>query len=192
MKKVALYGGSFNPIHIGHLIIANYLCEWGFADEVWFLVSPQNPLKSEEELLPEAERLRLVKLAIQEYPRFKASDFEFHLTKPSYTIHTLDALKKAYPDHHFTLLMGADNWTHIHRWLDAERIIRENEVLIYPRPNHSIDSTTLPPTVQLIQAPLLEISSSAIRQALKEGKKPLFFLPLPVYYELNRKLFFRD
>lgn len=187
MKRVALYGGSFNPIHIGHLALANYVCEWEQVDEVWFLVTPQNPMKNSSELLPDQERLELVKLSIGEYPRFKASDFEFHLPKPSYTIHTMEALKKNYPDLLFSLLIGADNWRIIHRWKESERLIRENELFVYPRYGYEIEGGSLPPTVHSIKAPILEISSTEIRQAIKAGKDPAFFLHPEAYKAIKKR-----
>ncbi|MBP9637281.1 MAG: nicotinate-nucleotide adenylyltransferase [Bacteroidaceae bacterium] len=184
-KRIAVYGGSFNPIHIGHLALANYLCEWGEVDEVWFLISPQNPLKIIRDLLPEELRLDLVRAAIADYPRFKASDFEFHLPKPSFTYRTLEALKKEYPDFEFILLMGADNWLIINQWRNYKAIIAENRILIYPRLGYSISESALPSTVRLINAPVFEFSSSAIRQALREGKDLRFFLPPSVYERLK-------
>ena len=184
-KRIAVYGGSFNPIHIGHLALANYLCEWGEVDEVWFLISPQNPLKIIRDLLPEELRLDLVRAAIADYPRFKASDFEFHLPKPSFTYRTLEALKRKYPDFEFILLMGADNWLIINQWRNYEAIIAENRILIYPRLGYSISESALPSTVRLINAPVFEFSSSAIRQALREGKDLRFFLPPSVYERLK-------
>jgi len=184
-KRIALYGGSFNPIHIGHLALANYLCEWGEVDEVWFLISPQNPLKIIRDLLPEELRLDLVRAAIADYPRFKASDFEFHLPKPSFTYRTLKELKKEYPDFEFILLMGADNWLIINQWRNYKEIIAENRILIYPRLGYSINKSALPSTVRLIDAPVFEFSSSAIREALREGKDLRFFLPPSVYERLK-------
>ena len=184
-KRIAVYGGSFNPIHIGHLALANYLCEWGEVDEVWFLISPQNPLKIIRDLLPEELRLDLVRAAIADYPRFKASDFEFHLPKPSFTYRTLEALKKEYPDFEFILLMGADNWLIINQWRNYKAIIAVNRILIYPPLGYSISESALPSTVRLINAPVFEFSSSAIRQALREGKDLRFFLPPSVYERLK-------
>ncbi|MGL5273329.1 MAG: nicotinate-nicotinamide nucleotide adenylyltransferase, partial [Phocaeicola sp.] len=118
--KTALFGGSFNPIHIGHLALANYLCEWGYVNELWFLVSPQNPLKANvNDLWDDHFRLKLVEAAIANYPKFKACDIEFQLPRPSYTIHTLRALSQQYPNHEFTLVIGADNWQLFPRWYEA-------------------------------------------------------------------------
>ncbi len=191
MKRVVLYGGSFNPIHIGHLALANYLCEWGYTDEVWFLVTPQNPLKRDKEMLPDRERLRLVELAIGEYPRFKASDFEFGLPTPSYTVYTMEAIKKAFPSISFTLLIGADNWNLMDRWKDSERIVRENKIYIYPRYGFEVDPHALPESVICLKAPMLEISSTEIRRALKDGKSPVFFLHPSTFREIKEKGFYQ-
>ena len=114
--KTGIFSGSFNPIHIGHLALANYLCEFCGLDEVWFVVSPHNPLKEQADLWPDELRLRLVQLAIGDYPHFRASDFEFHLPRPSYTVHTLDCLKSSYPKREFHLIIGSDNWLTFDRW----------------------------------------------------------------------------
>lgn len=178
--KTGIFGGSFNPIHIGHLAIANYLCEFQGLDELWFMVSPQNPLKSGNDLLGDRERLEFVQTAIKDYPKFCACDFEFHLPKPSYTIHTLDKLKSTYPERKFYLIIGADNWVQFDKWKEAPRILRENDLLIYPRKDFHIDKYTLPDNVHLIEAPLMEISSTFIRDSIRKGKDIRFFLPEPV------------
>ena len=128
--NIGIFSGSFNPIHIGHLALANYLCEYGDLDEVWFMVTPHNPLKEENELMDDKLRLKLVQLATEGYPKFRASDFEFHLPRPSYTVHTLDALKRTYPQHTFHLVIGSDNWRLFHRWYKSERILAENHLLV--------------------------------------------------------------
>ncbi len=174
--NIGLFSGSFNPIHIGHLALANYLCEYEALDEVWFVVSPHNPLKAEDELMDDALRLKLVELAVAGYPKFRASDFEFHLPRPSYTVHTLEALKKAYPEHTFSLIIGSDNWALFPRWYESERILSENHLLIYPRPGYPVDAESLPANVKLVSSPVLEISSSFIRKAMAEGKDVRYFL----------------
>ena len=130
---IGIFSGSFNPIHVGHLALANYLCEFGGLDELWFLVTPRNPFKVGQDLLPDALRLELVQLAVEGYPKFRASDFEFHLSQPSYTIHTFDRLKEVYPQHTFHLIIGSDNWHSFSRWYQSERLLAENPILIYPR-----------------------------------------------------------
>ena len=176
MKKVGIFGGSYNPIHIGHLALANYLCEYGDLDEVWFMVSPQNPFKRKAKLWDDNLRLELVQLAVEGYPKLHASDFEFHLPRPSYTIHTLDALKASYPDHEFTLIIGADNWRLFPRWKAADEIIARHQILVYPRPGYEIDENDLPTSVRKVDTPLLEVSSTFIRESLAQGKDIRYFL----------------
>ena len=185
--KTGIFSGSFNPIHIGHLALANYLCEFGEVDEVWFVVSPHNPLKKPADLWPDELRLRLVQLAIGDYPYFHASDFEFHLPRPSYTLHTLDCLKKAYPDREFHLIIGSDNWQRFGCWRESERIIAENQLLVYPRPGYPVNKDLLPTNVRIAKSPTFEISSTFIRYALAEGKDVRYFLHPAVYEELHRQ-----
>ena len=166
--KTGIFSGSFNPVHIGHLALANYLCEYEGLDEIWFMVSPQNPLKAGTELWPDDLRLRLVELATEEYPRFRSSDFEFHLPRPSYSVHTLEKLHETYPERDFYLIIGSDNWARFDRWYQSGRIIKENRILIYPRPGFPVNENGLPETVRLVHSPTFEISSTFIRQALDE------------------------
>lgn len=184
-RKIGIYSGSFNPVHIGHLALANYLCEFEGVDEVWFLVTPHNPLKEQDELMDDELRLRLVQLAVEGYPRFRASDFEFHLPRPSYSIHTLEALRRSYPETEFTLIIGSDNWLCFDRWFEAKRIVSEFGLLIYPRPGFEVDETMLPPHVSMVHAPCIEVSSTFVRQALRQGKDVRFFLPAKVYDEVK-------
>lgn len=183
-KRTGIFSGSFNPVHIGHLALANYLCEYEGLDEVWFLVSPRNPLKEKDELMDDAFRLKLVQLAISGYPKFKASDIEFSLPCPSYTIHTLDKLKACHPNREFYLIIGSDNWQLFPRWYQSERIIAENHLLVYPRPGYPISSDSLPANVRMVSSPVFEISSTFIRQALEEGKDVRYFLHPAVYEAL--------
>jgi len=181
-----IFTGSFNPIHIGHLALANWICEYGDVDEIWFLVSPQNPFKKESDLMDKQLRLQMVESAISGYPKFKASDFEFSLPRPSYTIHTLRALREKFHDRTFVLIMGADCWEGFSGWKDYESIITEFPILIYPRRGHEIVILEKYPTIKKINAPLMEISSTFIRQALKDGKDIRYFLPESI------RLFCRD
>lgn len=183
--RTGIFGGSFNPIHIGHLVLANYLCEYEGLDEVWFMITPHNPLKEQADLMPDNFRLELARLAVEGYEKFKVSDFEFGLPQPSYTIHTLDALKKTYPERDFHLIIGADNWQLFDKWKEPQRMVQENKILIYPRKGSEIDARALPSTVKLIKAPLMEISSSFIRKALAEGKDVRYFLPVNAWNKLH-------
>lgn len=184
---IGIFSGSFNPIHVGHLALANYLCEFGGLDELWFLVTPRNPFKVGQDLLPDALRLELVQLAIEGYPKFRASDFEFHLPRPSYTIHTFDCLKEAYPQHTFHLIIGSDNWHSFSHWYRSDRLLAENPISIYPRSGYPVDVSSLPPRVRLVDAPVIEISSTFIRESVKAGKDVRYFLHPRVYERLMRK-----
>ena len=179
--RTGIFGGSFNPIHIGHLALANYLCEYGEVDEVWFLVSPQNPFKQQQQLLDDANRLRLVEASVAGYPKFHASDFEFNLPKPSYTVHTLAKLAEAYPEREFYLIIGADNWAAFDRWKAPEEILASHHILVYPRRGYEINQETLPEKVKAVETPLLEVSSTFIRQCLAEGKDIRYFLHPEAY-----------
>ena len=186
MKKVGIFGGSYNPIHIGHLALANYLCEYGDLDEVWFMVSPQNPFKAHSsDLWDDQLRLELVRLAVEEYPKFHASDFEFHLPRPSYMVNTLEKLREAHPDREFTLVIGADNWASFPRWKDADIIMAHHPLIIYPRPGYEIDESTLPTNIHLVNTPLLEVSSTFIRESLKQGKDVRYFLHPKVWEKIS-------
>lgn len=178
--NIGIFSGSFNPIHIGHLALANWICEFCDIDELWFLVSPQNPFKKESELMDEKIRLRQVEAAITGYEKFKASDFEFSLTRPSYTINTLQALRKKYPDPTFHLIMGADSWNGISGWKDYQSLITEFPLIVYPRKGYDINIPLEYTHIKKVDAPLIEISSTFIRQAIQDGKDVRYFLPEPL------------
>lgn len=170
MKRVAIFGGSFNPVHNGHLALAAGVLQAGWADEVWLMVSPQNPLKSEDGLMPEEQRLRLARLAVAGRRGIAASDFEFGLPRPSYTWQTLEALRTAHPQKEFLLLIGSDNWQIFHRWARGEEILKRHGIIVYPRPGFPVSAAVLPPGVRLLEGvPLYPWSSTDIRQRLRQG-----------------------
>lgn len=169
-KTIALFGGSFNPIHLGHIALAQAVIKGHFADEVWLLVSPHNPLKKQEGLQSEEVRLAMAEKALQAEKHIHVSDFEFHLPRPSYTWNTLQALSSTYPDTTFKLLIGADNWLVFDHWAHYQDILHHYDLLVYPRPDSPICPDQLPPNVTLISSPLYPFSSTDIRQRVKEGK----------------------
>ena len=175
--KTGIFSGSYNPVHIGHLALANWLCEFAGLDELWFLITPHNPLKDREELMDDQLRYELVEAAIAGYPKFRASDFEFSLPQPTYTIDTLRALDRTYPDRQFHFIMGADNWAFIKRWKESDVLISSYPILIYPRKGYEIILPANFPDIRAVEAPLMEVSSTFIRQSLKDGKDVRFFLP---------------
>ncbi len=179
--KTAFFSGTFNPVHTGHLILASYLCEYEGFDEIWLSVSPQNPLRERLSQENDRQRVEMLRLAVTGNPRIVATDIEFSLPIPSYTIQTLDRLREEFPEREFTLIIGADNWLKFERWREHERIIREYAVCIYPRPGYDVDASTLPPSVRLCQAPEVEISSTMIRQGIAEGKNMNYFVTQSVY-----------
>lgn len=164
--KTGIYGGSFNPIHLGHTTLGRWLVHEGYLDELWFLVSPHNPLKPATDLLEDRARLHLAHLAVEEDPRLRVSDFEFRLPRPSYMVHTLEALRVTYPEREFVLVIGADNWQRFPQWYRAGEILRHHRLLVYPRPGYPVDAAALPPGITLVGSPLLDISSTQIRQAI--------------------------
>jgi nicotinate-nucleotide adenylyltransferase len=176
-RRVGLLFGSFNPIHNGHLILAEYFATRTDLMEVWFVVSPQSPFKQAHDLLPEAQRLRLVKLAIAGNPRLRAEDLEFSLPRPSYTSTTLDTLRQRHPTIDFVLLMGADNLPGLPRWQDAPRLLAETAVYVYPRPGTVLPESSTFPKVQVVAAPLLDISATFIRESLRAGYSIRYLVP---------------
>jgi nicotinate-nucleotide adenylyltransferase len=180
-KKTGLFFGSFNPIHIGHLAIANYMLEYTDLDEVWFIISPHNPLKEKETLLADLHRYALVRIATESYPRFNASNFEFSLPQPSYTIDTLVRLEEKYPDRKFVLIAGTDIFPTFHKWKNYEELLSHYHLYVYPRPGYDLGTYQGHPSIHLFDAPLMEISSSFIRDAISSGKDIRFYLPEKVY-----------
>jgi len=181
-KKVGIYGGSFNPIHRGHIALARQMLRKAHLDEVWFLVSPLNPFKqASTDLLDDQTRLQLTRQALADEPRLVASDYEFHLPRPSYSWDTLQALSRDYPEHEFVLVIGADNWLAFDRWYHAEDILDSYPIVIYPREGCPIDAATLPPTVQLVKTRLYNVSSTDIRRRIREGRPVRRLLPPAIH-----------
>jgi len=181
MIKTGLYFGSFNPIHIGHLAIAGFMLEFTDIEQLWFIVSPQNPLKEKKSLLSDYHRLDLVRMAIEDDDRFRVSDIEFRMPKPSYTIDTLTYLEERHPNNTFCLIMGADSLKSFSKWKHSKIIIEKYHRLIYPRPGISKAEVLTHPNVTLVDAPQMDISSSFIREAIRMGKDTRYFLPHKVY-----------
>lgn len=192
--KIGLFFGSFNPIHIGHLIIANYMVEYTDLNRVWFVVSPHNPLKEKKTLLADNYRLQLVNEAIADNNKLKASNIEFKLPQPSYTVNTLIHLSEKYPKYKFALIMGSDNLFTFHKWKNYEQILKHYELYIYPRPNSEIKTlhSNLQQhlSIKKVDAPLMEISSSFIRKAIKEKKDVRYMLPEAVFNYIREMHFY--
>lgn len=169
-EAIGIYGGTFNPLHNGHIALAKAFLQQASLDEVWFVVSPQNPFKVNQELLDDNLRLEMVREALKEEPRLKVSDVEFHLPKPSYMYRTLRHLSSTYPNYRFTLLIGGDNWRAFDRWKNSDEIVKNYKIAVYPRRGDNIDATRLPANVSVIDMPLLDISSTDIRNRVHSGQ----------------------
>lgn len=194
MKKVGLFFGSFNPIHIGHLILANYILENSDMAELWFVVSPQNPFKDKKTLLKDHNRLDMVQLSVKNYPKMRASNVEFSLPKPSYTIDTLTYLKEKYPDHSFALIMGEDNLKGLPKWKNAEKLIENHQIIVYPRifEGEKQDNEYLKhDNISMVNAPIIELSATKIRNMIKNGKNVRPMLPPEVYEYLDGSNFYK-
>lgn len=194
MKKVGLFFGSFNPIHIGHLILANYILENSDMAELWFVVSPQNPFKDKKTLLKDHNRLDMVQLSVKNYPKMRASNVEFSLPKPSYTIDTLTYLKEKYPDHSFALIMGEDNLKGLPKWKNADKLIEKHQIIVYPRifDGERQDNEYLKhENISMINAPIIELSATEIRNMIKNGKNVRPMLPPEVYEYLDGSNFYK-
>jgi nicotinate-nucleotide adenylyltransferase len=196
MSKIGLFFGSFNPVHIGHMAIAGYMKEFTDLDQIWFVVSPQNPLKKKESLLPDRHRLYLVEKAIGENDNFKPSDIEFNRPSPSYTIDTMALLHEKYPEHKFVLVMGEDNLNTLHKWKNAIELISQFPLYVYPRPdavkkkNDLLDEILNKAKIKWVNAPLMDISGTFIRNGIKRGKNMSYFLHPEVWKYIEEMHFY--
>ncbi len=188
--NIGLYFGSFNPVHSGHLIIANHILNETSLERVWFIVSPQNPFKGNATLLNEYNRLHLLKLATEDDPRIKVMDIEFGLPKPSYTSVTLAHLVEKYPQHEFSIIMGSDSFQNLHKWKNAEYIIRNYPVYVYLRPGFEIQNH-VNARLHIVEAPLLQISATQIRQLIKERKSIRYMVPEKVREEIEKGNYYK-
>ena len=190
MKRTALFFGSFNPIHVGHLIIANTMLQQDGIDEVWLVVSPQNPLKERGTLLADHHRLAMARRAVDDNYRLRVCDIEMSLPIPSYTVVTLAALQEKYPDRDFCLVMGSDNLMTFNRWRNYEYILEHYRILVYPRPGSEQCPLASHPNVTMVDVPMMDISSSYIRQMIRDGKDVQYLLTEPVYKYLTEMHFY--
>ncbi len=194
MKKVGLYFGTFNPIHIGHLVISNHMVEFSDLDEVWFVVTPQSPFKAKKSLLDNHHRYQMVLEATEEYPKLKPSKIEFDLPQPNYTINTLVHLMEKYPEgYQFCLIMGEDNLKSFHKWKNYEEILKGYEIYVYPRVSEGVVEHQFKghPKIQMVKAPIMEISSTFIRREHKNGKNIRPMLPPAVWNYMDEMNFYR-
>lgn len=188
-ETIGILGGSFNPVHIGHMMLAQYLREWGYVDKVWMLLSPRNPLKQSESLMPDMKRLSMLNRATRDVHGIETCDIELSMPVPSYTIRTLDTLAKRYPTKRFKLVIGSDNWAVFEKWRDWQRILDEYGVLVYPRlgspiPEGHVDG------MEPVDSPIIDISSTWIRDAIANGRDMTFYLPAGIYkYIIDNHLY---
>jgi nicotinate-nucleotide adenylyltransferase len=189
--KVGLYFGSFNPIHIGHLIIGSYVANYTDVDQVWFVVSPQNPLKQSSTLLNEYHRLYLTQISIENDDQLKCTDIEFKMPRPSYTIDTLTYLQEKYPKNTFSVIMGSDSFQNLHRWKNYEKILSQYSIYVYSRPGFEVKNIDHAANIKFLKAPLLDISSTGIRKAIKEGKSIRYLVTDKVREEIERNGYYR-
>jgi nicotinate-nucleotide adenylyltransferase len=188
--KICLYFGSFNPIHNGHLIIAQHVLNETDLEKIWFVVSPLNPFKEQKTLLNEYDRLHLITLAIEGSPSLKATDIEFKLPKPSYTINTLTYLNEKYQEHEFSIIMGSDSYQNIDSWKNSEQLKKNYSFYIYERPGFTLENN-LPPNIKILKAPLLEISATHIRELIQKSKSIRFLVPDVVKEEIERNNYYK-
>jgi nicotinate-nucleotide adenylyltransferase len=191
--KIGLYFGTFNPIHVGHLIIANHMAEHSDLDQVWMVVTPHNPLKKKNTLLDDYHRLQMVHLATEDFPKIKPSDIEFKLSQPNYTVNTLVHLQEKYPNYEFSLIMGEDNLKSLHKWKNYEAILENHEIYVYPRISTEVENLEFKnhPKIHLIDAPVVEISATFIRDNIKKGKNVQPLLPSKVWEYIDHNNFYK-
>ncbi|MEY4433820.1 MAG: hypothetical protein RLZZ44_1954 [Bacteroidota bacterium] len=194
--KIGLYFGTFNPIHVGHLIIANHMAEHADLDQVWMVVTPHNPLKKKSSLLADHHRLEMVFLATEDFPKIKPSDIEFKLSQPNYTVNTLVHLEEKFPEHQFSLIMGEDNLKSFHKWKNYEAILAHHDIYVYPRIATATDENENNlfknhPKIHMIDAPVVEISSTSIRNYIKKGKNVVPLLPIKVWEYIDHNNFYK-
>jgi nicotinate-nucleotide adenylyltransferase len=191
--KIGLYFGTFNPIHVGHLIIANHMAEHADLDQIWMVVTPHNPLKKKSTLLDDYHRLQMVHLATEDFPRIKPSDIEFKLAQPNYTVNTLVHLQEKHPNYEFSLIMGEDNLKSFHKWKNYEVILAHHDIYVYPRISSEAENLELKnhPKIHLIDAPVVEISSTFIRDNIKKGKNVQPLLPHKVWEYIDHNNFYK-
>lgn len=185
--KTGIYGGSFNPIHNGHIALARHLLQEAELDEIWFVVSPQNPFKVQQQLLADDKRLLLVRKALAPYPQLVASDFEFSLPRPSYMWHTLQGMSAQWPDRELHLIIGADNWLCFDRWYHADDIRSTYPIIIYPRQSYDIEPSALPQGVRLVNTPLYNVSSTEIRADVAAGRDISSKVPSTILSEVEKE-----
>lgn len=189
METVGIFGGSFNPVHIGHMMLASYLTQWGYVDQVWLTLSPRNPLKNPEDLLPDTKRLTMLNIAAKGAANIDICDIELSMPRPSYTVDTLDLLRERYPDTRFRLIIGSDNWQIFDQWRQAQRILSDYGVLVYLRPGYPVDDRNIE-GLEVVDAPMVHVSSTFIRRAIASGRNMNYFLPQGVYkYIMDNKLY---
>jgi nicotinate-nucleotide adenylyltransferase len=189
--KIGLFFGSFNPIHVGHMAIAQYMLEHTDIDKIWFVVSPQNPFKTKSTLLDQQHRLVLVRIATEDYPKLTASNIEFCLPIPSYTVDTLAHLRENYPEEDFALIMGQDNLNNFHKWKNYEAILELHDVYVYPRPKAKGCQLENHPKIHLTQAPMMDISAKFIRKCVQENKAVSYFLPPKIMKYIDEMNFYK-
>ena len=188
-ETIGILGGSFNPVHIGHLMVATYLQQWGYVDKVWLTLSPRNPLKDARGLIPDMRRLTMLNMATRGFAGIETCDIELSMPRPSYTINTLDTLACRYPTKHFKLIIGSDNWAIFDKWRDSQRILDEYGVLVYPRLGSPVENRSID-GMEYVNAPIVDISSTFVRSAIADGKNMSYFVPQGVYkYLMDNKLY---